>query len=251
LNQHTQKTHDGDRGTADRRDPATRLRRFALQRNAVRESERRRIARILHDEVGQALSALNLGLYRIACRCSEDLELLMLVDDARALLEDAARSARRLAAGFRPCGAEAGTLHAVILATVEHYQAVFGRQCLTAVERDESVFLNQDHATAVQSLLLLALAGIARHGLAALPLISATDDTGVILLELRDQGRGAKRSPTDRAFTGECDALPEFVELEEWLQALDGDMSIDDREARFLLRMRLPLPDRTADPEQQ
>ncbi|MDX9740149.1 MAG: histidine kinase [Gammaproteobacteria bacterium] len=249
MNEHTPKSQGRGDERDRHRDDASRLRRFALRRITAREAERRRIAQALHDELGQALSALNLGLYRSACRHPQDLEHLVLVDELRAIVEDAARAARRLAAEFRPSGAEAGTLHAVVLAAVERFQAQFGRQCLTMVDTEPSMILDREHATAVQSLLLLGLAAIARHGLATLPVIHAGTAADVIHLDIREQGKVAVRDMVHNR-TGSERGTPtqpeELVELGEWLQALGGELRIGDGEARFLLRLELPLPDRIA-----
>jgi two-component system sensor histidine kinase UhpB len=227
---------------SERHDAAGRLRRFALRRIVERELERRRIAQTLHDDLGQTLSALNLGLYRIACRFAADPQHLALVDEARALLEDAARCARRLAAGFRPCAAEPGSLQTVLSSTVERFQAEFGRQCLTMAGRDANVSLDQGNAMAVQSLLLRGLAATARYGLAKLPVIHA-ECGDILALEIREHARTAPEEARASPSAAPDDVQAELEDLREWLHALGGDLSLGAAEDRFVLRIELPLPD--------
>ena len=68
---------------------------------AAQEAERHRIAQELHDEVGQGLTAVLLGLKRLADRVPGDLgaELRLVQETARASLREVGRVARRLRPG--------------------------------------------------------------------------------------------------------------------------------------------------------
>jgi two-component system sensor histidine kinase UhpB len=68
---------------------------------AAQEAERHRIAQELHDEVGQSLTVVLLGLKRVADRAPAELEddLQLIRDTARASLDDVRRVARQLRPG--------------------------------------------------------------------------------------------------------------------------------------------------------
>jgi two-component system, NarL family, sensor histidine kinase UhpB len=68
---------------------------------AAQEAERHRIAQELHDEVGQSLTAVLLGLKRAADRAPRDLreELLVAQETARSSLDEVRQVARRLRPG--------------------------------------------------------------------------------------------------------------------------------------------------------
>jgi two-component system sensor histidine kinase UhpB len=68
---------------------------------AAQESERHRIARELHDEVGQGLTAMLLGLKRAIDRAPDDVraDLLLVQQAARGSLEEVQQVARRLRPG--------------------------------------------------------------------------------------------------------------------------------------------------------
>ncbi len=73
----------------------------AAQALAATEAERQRIAQELHDEVGQGLTVVLLGLRRVADRAPSDLseELALIQDSTRSSLEEVRRVARRLRPG--------------------------------------------------------------------------------------------------------------------------------------------------------
>src|SRR3712207_2070638 len=68
---------------------------------AAQEDERRRVAQELHDEVGQSLTAVLLGLRRIADRAPADLapEIGIAQETARASLDEVRQVVRRLRPG--------------------------------------------------------------------------------------------------------------------------------------------------------
>jgi two-component system, NarL family, sensor histidine kinase UhpB len=73
-------------------------RRLSASVVEAREEERRRIARELHDELGQRLTALKLDLTHLACREGRPTE----VDGMLALLDETVASVRRIATDLRP-----------------------------------------------------------------------------------------------------------------------------------------------------
>lgn len=77
------------------------MERGTAQALAAQEAERHRIAQELHDEIGQSLTAVLLGLKRAADRAPEDLreELLLTQETARSSLDEVRQVARRLRPG--------------------------------------------------------------------------------------------------------------------------------------------------------
>lgn len=216
--------------------------RFALRRLVEREAVCQRISHALHDELGQALSALNLGLYRIAHRHPEDMDLLGLIDELRGVLEEAAIGTRRLAAGFRSRHAVAGPLRAVVAASMERFHAESGLNCLATVDdRAATMALEQTQATALQTLLLLALSGVARHRPAARIRVRVRADEHGIVIEIRAAAHPDAQQRARAARSG-ITSMAELDELAEWLTALGGALHLGDGGASFLLRLEVTLP---------
>jgi two-component system sensor histidine kinase UhpB len=82
---------------------------------AAQEDERRRIARELHDEVGQSLTAVLLGLRRTADRCPEPLrgEVAEIQETVRDCLDEVRTVARRLRPGVLDDLGLSSALHAL------------------------------------------------------------------------------------------------------------------------------------------
>jgi signal transduction histidine kinase len=79
------------------------LRRLSQKLLHAQEEERKSLSRELHDEIGQKLTALRMGIGRLArMRLGPDEEYQETVADAKALAESVLRAARDLAMGLRP-----------------------------------------------------------------------------------------------------------------------------------------------------
>lgn len=213
------------------------LRRFALRRLIEQEEERGKIARLLHDDLGQSLLGLNLGLYRLSRVCEDDEGLSELVSGLRALLAGSARAVRRIAVDFRPLASHGGDLHALLLTLVEHVQAEYGLRCITAVTPG-AMQLGREYAIALQRLLRLALHGIVRSGLAALPGIRIRHEGGLLSVEIHEEAGGIREAPTpERA------EPPALAELREWIRVLGGELCADAADHGAIMSFALPLPE--------
>jgi hypothetical protein len=172
------------------------------------------------------------------------MDLLGQVDELRAVLEDAARGTGRLAAGFRPGNAAAGQLRAVVLTAIERFHAECGSGCLVTVDEPAATIpLEQAQATALNTLLLLALAGVARHQRAARALVHARVEACRIVVEIRGPAQTGVREtvPSRSDRRSRASRRIEFDELDAWLRALGGALRFGDGDESFVLRLELPL----------
>ena len=87
----------------------TQLRELVANNEAARENERKHIAREVHDELGQTLTALRMETSFIAMRFgAQDAALQAKVLDMRALVDKAIQSVRRVASNLRPVALDMG-----------------------------------------------------------------------------------------------------------------------------------------------
>jgi two-component system, NarL family, sensor histidine kinase UhpB len=168
-----------DRLESERRESA----RQALR---VLEGERRRIARELHDEVGQTLTGVMLQVEALAARIPADLreQLDELRETARVGTEDVRRIARQL----RPEALEDLGLQSALTALA----TAFGEQAGIRVERklDASVPLSQEQELVVYRVAQEALTNVARHAEANRVELLLQQNHAVTVLTVRDDGRG-------------------------------------------------------------
>jgi two-component system, NarL family, sensor histidine kinase UhpB len=169
-----------DRLELERRESA----RVAL---AAQERERQRVARELHDEIGQSLTAVTLKAQRAADNGAADpaAELRGIADDIRSSLDDVRRIAREL----RP---EALDDLGLVNALITLCSRVSG-QGEVRVERELEAGLpplHPDVELVVYRVAQEALTNVVRHARAKRATVSLKADDGEVVLRVRDDGRG-------------------------------------------------------------
>jgi two-component system, NarL family, sensor histidine kinase UhpB len=168
-----------DRLESERRESA----RMAL---VVQEGERRRIARELHDEVGQTLTAAMLQVEGLAAVIPEDLreQLDELRETARSGTEDVRRIARQL----RPEALEDLGLQSALAALA----TAFAEQAHVRVDRrlGQILPLSEEEELVIYRVAQEALTNVARHADATRVALRLEREGRQIVLTVRDNGRG-------------------------------------------------------------
>lgn len=156
---------------------------------AAQEAERHRIAQELHDEVGQGLTAVLLGLKRAADRAPDEIaeELRMVAEIARSSLDEVRDVARRLRPGVLD---DLGLLSALAAACTDftthsgiHVRRGFspGLPALTA-EKELVVYRVAQEA----------LTNVARHARATTVTVSLSTQGDAVVLLVADDGAGIR-----------------------------------------------------------
>jgi two-component system, NarL family, sensor histidine kinase UhpB len=161
-------------------------RESARQALRVLEGERSRIARELHDEVGQTLTGAMLQVEALAARIPDELrdELDELRETARCGTEDVRRIARRL----RPEALEDLGLQSALAALATS----FGEHARVKVERrlEPALPLSQDEELVNYRVAQEALTNAARHAGATRVELQLQQNPARTVLAVRDDGRG-------------------------------------------------------------
>jgi two-component system sensor histidine kinase UhpB len=168
-----------DRLESERRDSARR----AL---LVQEGERRRIARELHDEVGQTLTGVMLQVEGMAGTIPD--ELRDQLDELRETARQGTEEVRRIVRQLRPEALEDLGLQSALAALA----TAFGEQARVRIERrlEHGPPLSEEQELAVYRIAQEALTNVARHANAnEVELRLEQADEHVILI-VRDDGRG-------------------------------------------------------------
>jgi two-component system sensor histidine kinase UhpB len=168
-----------DRLESERRDSGRR----AL---LVQEGERQRIARELHDEVGQTLTGVMLQVEGLAGKIPE--ELREQLDELRETARQGTEEVRRIAGQLRPEALEDFGLQSALAALA----TAVGEQAGLRIERrlDNGPPLSEEHELVVYRIAQEALTNVARHaGATEVQLrLQRTDER--VILTVRDNGRG-------------------------------------------------------------
>jgi two-component system sensor histidine kinase UhpB len=168
------------------------LRKLSAQVLEAREEEKTRIARELHDELGQMLTALKMDLGWVRQRIgTSDAELGMKAERMWQTLDQTVTSVRRIAADLRPLMLDDLGLPDAAAWLVEDFSKRSGVECefklLNTMEISE---FERSISNTVYRALQESLTNIGRHADAKRAWILLQIDPGEIRLEVEDNGCG-------------------------------------------------------------
>ena len=166
------------------------LRNLAAHLEAIREEERTRIAREIHDELGQTLTALKMDISWLKKRCAQDqTTFLEKIKTMETLLDATIKVIKRLATELRPGLLDDLGLSAAIAWQAGEFQQRTGIQCDVLIDPEE-IIVKQDLSTAVFRIFQEALTNVARHAQATHVHVLLSKEGDRLFLEVRDNGQG-------------------------------------------------------------
>ncbi|MGH8736399.1 MAG: ATP-binding response regulator [Burkholderiales bacterium] len=166
------------------------LRALAAHLQHVREEEWRRIAREIHDELGQVLTGLKMDLKWIADALEPgQAALAERAKATSARIEDAVRSVRRIASGLRPEALDELGLLPAIEWQASDFQRRTGVRCVTLFP-DATPELDGERSIAAFRIFQELLTNVARHANATRVDVALRVEDGGLLLTIEDDGKG-------------------------------------------------------------
>jgi two-component system sensor histidine kinase UhpB len=154
----------------------------------VQEEERTRIARELHDELGQLLTAAKLELSPLLENVAVPASIAR-VRRVLALLDRTVKSVRRIAYELRPPVLDELGLPSAIESEASAFQDRTGIECEISIGSPE-IELDSERSTAIFRIVQEALTNVARHAHATRVEIRLRQSPSEVLLDVRDNGRG-------------------------------------------------------------
>ena len=212
------------------------LREFAIATNTVREQEKSRIARELHDELGQTLTALKIDLAWIRERVKSDSEATVKLASMQGLLDLTVASTRRISSDLRPLMLDDLGLVAACEWLVQSFRTRTGKACDLEIRGD--LDLADPHASAIFRVLQESLTNVTKHSEATRVEVALERAGGKVTLAVEDNGRGL---PDDFARKPNAYGL---VGVRERAYVLGGVASIEGTPGGgTLIRLELPEPE--------
>jgi len=167
-----------------------RLRELASHLESAREMERTRIAREIHDELGQALTALKMELHWCIKRLPKDnTELLEKAKTLTSLVDANVHLVQRISSELRPGMLDNLGLSAAMEWQTGQFQDRTGISCDIICEPNEIV-LDQTRSTALFRIFQETLTNIIRHADATRVEIVLREKDGGVELTVTDNGKG-------------------------------------------------------------
>lgn len=166
-----------------------RLRELGVRMREAREEEAKRIAREIHDDLGQALTALKMDIARVRTRASDPKLVADQLRDMDAVVDAALATTRRIAGDLRPTILDDLGLGPAIAWHAERVAARSGFECVVDVP-PEDVAIDAAGATVLYRVLQEALTNVTRHAHARHVTVTLKEKPDGVVLEVRDDGQG-------------------------------------------------------------
>jgi len=166
------------------------LRALTTYLQFVREEERTRIAREVHDELGQALTGLKLDLSWLATKLVRAAPPVQ--EKVRTMtghLDETIQTVRRIATSLRPGILDSLGLVAAIEWQANEFQTRTSIPCAVATNVAEAQF-NQEFSTVFFRIFQETLTNVIRHAKATRVDVRLYEDKGDLVLVIKDNGRG-------------------------------------------------------------
>ena len=167
-----------------------KLRNLTAHLHSVREEERKHIAREIHDELAQALTALKMDLVWLNKKLPADQKPLhektKLMSD---LIDMTIYSVRRISSELRPMLLDDLGLQAAMEWQAKEFQERTGITCEITFNA-HAINLNQDSATMIFRIFQETLTNVVRHSKATTVKASLKETAGTLIMEVRDNGIG-------------------------------------------------------------
>lgn len=211
------------------------LRELAAYQERIREDERKRIAREIHDELGQNLLALRLDVSMLHARTGSRHPMLRKrAELALEYIDTTMKSIRTIMNNLRPSVLDLG-LQAAIEWQVAQFERRNGIPCDVQIE-DCDVELDDEHATAIFRILQESLTNIGRHARATAVRVALWCDTRHLAMVIEDNGVGM--------FPGDRRKARRFglIGIQERANMLGGELAIESTPGQgTVLRLTVPL----------
>ncbi|MGE5492204.1 MAG: PAS domain S-box protein [Actinomycetota bacterium] len=209
------------------------LRNLTTHREAVREEERKSIARELHDELGSSLTALKVDISLLKMELGDNVGALKRLGNMRELVEHTIGIVRQVATSLRPSVLNLGLVPALEW-LVQDFQRRTGVAC--GLLADTEVSMDDAHATAIFRIVQESLTNVLRHADASHVAIVLHCCERGMELTVRDDGQGFDPS----AVGGESFGL---LNIRERATILGGEAVVESVPGEGTrVSIRIPLP---------
>ena len=197
---------DGDRqlkvtgvcwDVTDRRKAEERMRLLAMHLQTVREEERKRIARELHDDIGQILTAIKIDLASVEAGYVRPGDTKNKMGDIQQLLLDGIKSVHSLCRQLRPGALDDLSLSDALEGLIDDWKNRNQMECALCADVDDEV-LSDEVKTAAFRMTQEALTNVSRYAQASKVEINLVSDEQTLNITISDDGCGMEPGAADK-----------------------------------------------------
>ncbi|MGA2049821.1 MAG: PAS domain S-box protein [Terracidiphilus sp.] len=170
------------------------LRALAERLQWVREEDRKSVARDLHDQIGQILTAIKMDMSWMSRRLPQsEGEVLVRLKESIQLINDGVKAVRTICSGLRPGVLDDLGLAAAIEWQASEFTSRNGVLCQVSVPPVD-LHLDGDRATATFRIFQECLTNVIRHAQAKTVRVALCEENENIVLVVEDDGIGFSES---------------------------------------------------------
>ena len=212
------------------------LQALAKRLQQAREEERKMVARDLHDQIGQILTAIKMNMaWAVRHLPNSADEVHQRLTGSIEMINDGVRSVRRICSGLRPGILDDLGLAAAIEWQANEFASRTGIACQVSVPPAE-LHPDGDRATAIFRIFQECLTNVARHSEAKTVRASLHRQEEDLVLIVEDDGKGFRESEV----AGSLGVLG----MKERAQACDGSVQVSSSPGKgTTVTVRMPLHD--------
>jgi PAS domain S-box-containing protein len=215
------------------------MRRLSSEVLTVQEAERQHISRELHDEIGQALTAVNVSLAMLRSHGASDEAFRRKVDHAQGLVEQSMSIVHQFARELRPSLLD----HLGPVAALQNYVKSFTERTGIKTDIEGRVSLeqlNNQQGTVLYRIAQESLTNVFKHAQATRVKIRLRQLPRAVCMEIADNGRAfalpAPANPAERQPLG-------LLGMQERVRLVNGQFAIESVPKRgTTVRVEIPLP---------
>lgn len=206
------------------------IRNLTTHLQIVREKERTDVAREIHDELGQSLTAIKMDLYWLKKRLPNSQNgLNNKIVAAIKIVDDAMHTVKRISAQLRPALLDDLGLVAALDWEIEEFQKRMSIKC-GFTTHPENLETDKNRSTAIYRITQEALTNVARHAQATTVDVILKLDSGQLFLEVIDNGVGITQeqlsNPTSFGLIGIRERVLQFGGTFDVRSGYDGGTKI-------------------------
>lgn len=203
----------------DRKQAEERIRQLAQHLEVVREDERKRLSRELHDDIGQILTAIKIDLVVIKDECTCAGEVKDKMRDMQNLLSEGVQCIHTLCRRLRPGALDDLGLEDALAGLIDDWKQRNHVACEFRADMDDES-LSDEIRTTVFRMVQEALTNVSRYASASKIEINLVADEQTVHVSIADNGcgmeAGAESKPTSFGLLG----------MRERIEALGGELFI-------------------------
>jgi PAS domain S-box-containing protein len=210
----------------ERKQAEERIRQLAQHLQDVREDERKRLSRELHDDIGQILTAIKIDLVVIKDECTCSGEVKDKMRDMQNLLSEGVQCVHTLCRRLRPGALDDLGLEEALSGLIDDWKQRNHMTCGFHADMDEEG-LSDEIRTTIFRMVQEALTNVSRYAGASKVEVNLVADEKMIHVSITDNGcgmeAGAESKPTSFGLLG----------MRERIEALGGEFFITSASGKW------------------